>query len=318
MTDPLPHWRAGAAKDAIMDFVRAVTDEGGPGAVPPEDRIAVFDNDGTLWCEKPIPIQLDFILRRLAAMAEQDPDLTTRQPWQSACTKDYHWIDDVITRHYHGDDAGVKVLLGGILTAFADVSVEEFEAHADRFLRATEHPTLGRTYLACSYVPMVELLGYLEANAFSNYIVSGGGRDFMRPISHDVYGIARQRVIGSSATLTWRDDGPGGTIIHQPELDVLVDGAAKPVRIWNRVGRRPLLAAGNSNGDIPMLKFAERPDRPSLRLLICHDDAAREFDYTAGAEQAIALADTQGWNSVSIHNDWETVFSHPVSQEDRT
>jgi hypothetical protein len=155
---------------------------------------------------------------------------------------------------------------------------------------------------------MVELLGYLEANGFTNYIASGGGRDFMRPISQEVYGVPRQRVIGSSATLAWQPDEGGGRIIRKPELDVLDDGPAKPVRIWSRVGRRPLLAAGNSNGDLPMLAFAQQPGRPSLRLLVLHDDPEREFDYTTGAERALEEAEAQGWTVVSIKNDWVTVF----------
>jgi phosphoserine phosphatase len=306
--DPLPSWREGASKQAILDFVREVTTEGGTDAVPPHERVAVFDNDGTLWCEKPMPIQLDFILRRLVVMAEQDPALRTRQPWQAAYDRDYGWLGEVITKHYHGDDSDLPVLAAGVLQAFAGITVEEFEAHADRFLRNTEHPTLGRTYLACGYAPMVELLGYLEAGGFRNYIASGGGRDFMRPISQELYGVPRQRVIGSSVSLAWNDDGRGGTIVHKPEVDVLDDGPEKPVRIWCRVGRRPLLAAGNSNGDIPMLAFAEQPGRPGLRLLVLHDDPDREFDYLVGAEQALQQANTNGWTVVSITNDWTTVF----------
>jgi FMN phosphatase YigB (HAD superfamily) len=172
-----------------MDFVQRVTTEGGADAVPPPERVAVFDNDGTLWCEKPMPIQLDFILRRLVVMADQDPALRTRQPWQAAYTRDYGWLGEVITKHYHGDDHELPVLAAGVLQAFGGISVEDLEAQADRFLRGTQHPTLGRTYLACGYRPMVELLGYLDANGFRNYIASGGGRDFMRPISQEVYGV---------------------------------------------------------------------------------------------------------------------------------
>ena len=289
--DPLGSWREGATKQAILDFVQRVTSDGGSDAVPPEERVAVFDNDGTLWCEKPMPIQLDFVLRRLVVMADQDPALRTRQPWQAAYTRDYGWLGEVITKHYHGDDSELPVLAAGVLQAFAGVTVEDFEAQADGFLRTTPHPTLGRPYLACGYVPMVELLGYLAANGFRNYIASGGGRDFMRPISQEVYGVPRQRVIGSSVSLAYQADEHGGRIVHQPELDVLDDGPAKPVRIWSRVGRRPLLAAGNSNGDIPMLQFAERPDRPSLGLLLLHDDPAREFDYVVGAEHQGRLDD---------------------------
>jgi phosphoserine phosphatase len=306
--DPLGSWREGASKRAILDFVQRVTTEGSPELVPPSERVAVFDNDGTLWCEKPMPIQLDFLLRRLVVMADQDPALRTRQPWQAAYTRDYGWLGEVITKHYHGDDRDLPVLAAGVLQAFAGVTVEEFEAQADRFLRGTQHPTLGRGYLACGYAPMVELLGYLEAAGFRNYIASGGGRDFMRPISQEVYGVPRQRVIGSSVSLAWNDDGHGGTIVHKPEVDVLDDGPEKPVRIWSRVGRRPLLAAGNSNGDIPMLAFAGQPGRPGLRLLVLHDDPDREFDYLVGAEQALQLASTRGWTVVSIKDDWATVF----------
>ena len=293
-SDPLPSWQEGASKQAILDFVRRATTDGSPDFVPPPERVAVFDNDGTLWCEKPMPIQLDFILRRLVAMAEQDPELRDRQPWKAAYTKDYGWLGGVVTKHYHGDDSELPVLAAGILQAFAGITVEDFEAQADSFLRSAQHPTLGRGYLACGYRPMVELLGCLEANGFTNYIASGGGRDFMRPISQEVYGIPRQRVIGSSVSLAYQQDKGGGRIVRKPEADVLDDGPAKPVRIWSRVGRRPLLAAGNSNGDIPMLAFAEQPGRPGLRLLVLHDDPTREFDYTAGAEQALQMARTRG------------------------
>jgi phosphoserine phosphatase len=306
--DPLPSWREGATKRAILDFVQRVTTEGGTDAVRPEERVAVFDNDGTLWCEKPMPIQLDFILRRLAAMAEQEPELRTRQPWQAAYTRDYGWLGQVVNRHYEGDDRELPVLAAGVLQAFAGITVEDFEAQADRFLRSTQHPTLGRGYLACSYRPMVELLRYLEANGFGSYIASGGGRDFMRPISQEVYGVPRERVIGSSTSLAYEHGEGGGRIVRRPELDVLDDGPAKPVRIWSRVGRRPLLAAGNSNGDLPMLMFAEQPGRPGLHLLVLHDDPEREFDYTTGAEQALEQARASGWTVVSVRDDWTTVF----------
>ena len=291
-----------------MEFVQRVTGEDSLDLMAPEDRVAVFDNDGTLWCEKPMPIQLDFILRRLASMADQDPELRTRQPWQAAYTRDYGWLGAVITKHYHGDDRELPVLAAGILQAFGGITVEDFEGQADAFLRSAQHPTLGRGYLACSYRPMVELLEYLEANGFANYIASGGGRDFMRPISQEVYGIPRERVIGSSTALAWEPGEGGGRIIRKPEVDVLDDGPAKPVRIWSRVGRRPILAAGNSNGDLPMLQFAAHPGRPGLRLLVLHDDPEREFDYTTGAERALEEAERRGWTVVSVNRDWATVF----------
>jgi len=306
--DPLTTWKDSPSKEAIVDFVRRVCGEQGSQAVPVEERMAVFDNDGTLWCEKPMPIQLDFILRRLVEMAEAQPGLRERQPWKAAYDRDYGWLGAAMTEHYAGDDAKVRMLAGGILAAWEGISVEDFEEQSDAFLRSAQHPTLRRGYLECAYAPMVELLGYLEANGFSNYIASGGGRDFMRPITQDVYGIPRQRVIGSSAALAYTDDERGGTITHKAEADYLDDGPEKPVRIWSRTGRRPLLAAGNSNGDIPMLRFAFHDDKPTLRLLILHDDREREFDYIAGAEQALQRAQDDGWTVVSINNDWTTVF----------
>jgi phosphoserine phosphatase len=303
----LSAWRDGAAKEAIIEFVERVCTDG-PDAVALEQRIAVFDNDGTLWCEKPMPIQLDFILRRLVAMATDMPELRERQPWKAAFERDYGWLAKVMAEHYAGDDTSVRTLGGGILAAYEGISVEDFEAQSDEFLRSAQHPTLGRGYLETAYAPMVELLGYLEANGFSNYIASGGGRDFMRPISEDVYGIPRDRVIGSASTFEYTSDDRGGTITHKAEADYLDDGPQKPIRIWSRTGRRPLLAAGNSNGDIPMLDFTQHPDKPTLRLLVLHDDANREFDYMSGAEQALERADAAGWTVVSVRNDWATVF----------
>jgi len=304
MTGVLAGWNDGAAKNAIVAFVERTVAAG----VPPEERVAVFDNDGTLWCEKPLPIQADFILRRLYAMAEVDPDLRDRQPWKAAYERDYGWLGKVLAEHYAGDETNVRTLLAGVLAAFAGISVDDFEAKSDAFLRTVQHPTLGRAYLECAYAPMVELLGYLEANGFTNYIASGGGRDFMRPISQEVYGIPRERVIGSATALEYTSNGDGGTITHKPEADYLDDGPQKPIRIWSRVGRRPLLAVGNSNGDIPMLEFTRHPHQPSLGVLILHDDGEREFDYTSGAEDALARADASGWTVASIKNDWATVF----------
>jgi phosphoglycolate phosphatase-like HAD superfamily hydrolase len=304
----LSSWRDGPTRQAIVEFVEGICGEDGSAAVPVEERVAVFDNDGTLWCEKPMPIQLDFILRRLVQMAKAQPELRERQPWKAAYERDYGWLSSLMAEHYAGNDTNVRTLAAGILTAYAGISVEDFEQQSDAFLRSAQHPSLGRGYLECAYAPMVELLGYLKANGFSNYIASGGGRDFMRPVSQDMYGIPRERVIGSSTTFAYTSDGPGGTITHKPEADYLDDGPEKPVRIWNRTGRRPLLAAGNSNGDAAMLEFTHHADKPTLRLLVLHDDAEREFDYTTGAEQALKQAKTAGWTVISMKNDWATVF----------
>ena len=304
----LSSWRAGAAKQQIVDFVARVIGDDGSEPVPLEERVAVFDNDGTLWCEKPLPIQFDFILHRLTEMAEADVALRERQPWKAAYERDYAWLSSVITEHYAGDDTKVRVLVAGVVAAHGGIGVEEFERRADEFMRSTHNPKLDRGYLDCAYAPMVDLLGYLAANGFTNYIASGGGRDFMRPISQELYGIPRERVIGSSAALEYTIDDVGGTITRKAEADYLDDGPEKPIRIWSRTGRRPLLAAGNSNGDVPMLDFTQHPDRRSLRLLVVHDDAEREFAYTAGAERALDRAASEGWTQVSIKNDWATVF----------
>ena len=304
---PLPSWNEGAAKAALLEFVASVTR---PGAsfVPPEERLATFDADGTLWCEQPMPVQLDFILRKLAEMATADPKLRAGQPWKAAYEHDYDWLGKVITEHYAGDDTKALAFLAGVSAAYAGSNVEDLVAQANAFLRSTRHPTLGRGYLQTAYAPMVELLGYLEANGFSNHIVSGSGGDFIRPITPELFGVPRERVIGSESALEYASDDKGGTVIHKAALGFLDDGPQKPIQIWSRIGRRPLLAGGNSNGDIPMLDFTQHQDKPSLRLLVLHDDAEREFAYTSGAELALKKAAANGWTIVSMKNDFATVF----------
>jgi phosphoserine phosphatase len=304
----LPAWRQGPTRQSIIDFVRRICGEDGSTAVPREQRVAVFDNDGTLWCEKPMPIQLDFILRRLADMGKADPHLRERQPWKAAVENDFGWFATVMVEHYAGDDTNTQILAAGVLAAHAGISVEAFEEESEAFLRSASHPVLGQAYLDCAYSPMVELLGYLDVHGFTSYIASGGGRDFMRPISQQVYGVPRERVIGSSTTFVYTSDGHRGTITRRPEADYLDDGPEKPVRIWSRVGRRPLLAVGNSNGDTPMLEFSQRADGRTLQMVVLHDDADREFAYTAGAEQALERAKTDGWTVLSMKNDWASVF----------
>ena len=232
MSDPLSTWNDGAAKSAILGFVKQATAE-----LPPEDRVAAFDNDGTLWCEKPMPIQLDFFLRRLVVMAENDTALRDRQPWKAAYERDYAWLARVLEDHYAGDDTNLPVVAGGLLAAYANITVDQFEAEAAAFLSSARHPTLDRGYLECAYAPMVELLGFLRDNGFSNYIASGGGRDFMRPISDQVYGVPREGVIGSAVALAYTPDGQGGAIMRQGAPDYLDDGPEKPVHIWTRTGR---------------------------------------------------------------------------------
>jgi phosphoserine phosphatase len=300
----LPSWNDTRTTQSIVEFVDAAARE-----TPAEERVAVFDNDGTLWSEKPMPIELGFILQRLATMADDDATLREKQPWKAAHEQDHAWLGGVIDKHYAGDDSDVKVLMGGILRAFADQTVDEYASAAKAFLEEAPHPTLGRRLRDCGYVPMVELLRYLEGHGFTCFIASGGSRDFMRVIAGEIYAIPPERVVGSSNGLQYTDDEHGGSLAYLAEPDVFDDGPTKPVRIWSRVGRRPVLAGGNSNGDIPMLRFAGGKGRPALRLLVLHDDAEREFDYVKGAEQALERARAEGWTVVSVKNDWATVFA---------
>ena len=269
----------------------------------------MFDNDGTLWCEKPMPIQLDFIIRRLAEMAQAHPELRERQPWKAVADARLAWFGSLMAEHYAGDDTNVRMLArrnpgrlrrdqrGGLRDAVGHLHPHGRPSHPRPRLPGMRLRADGGTARA-TWTPTDS----------PRYIVSGGGRDFMRPISQDMYGIPRDRVIGSSSTFAYTSNDNGGTITHKPEVDYLDDGPEKPVRIWNRTGRRPLLAAGNSNGDVPMLEFTHHTDKPTLRLLLLHDDAEREFDYTTGAEQALSRAKADRWTVTSIKNDWTTVF----------
>ena len=305
----LDTWNDGPTKSAIVDFVGRITREGSSDFVEPEARVAVFDNDGTLWCEKPAYIQLDFIVRRLAEKAAADASLRDQQPFRAATNGDLDWFGAAITKHYQGDDSDLKTLAGAVMSLHESMTVDEHAALVSAFFAEARHPTLGRSYQNCTYAPMVELLRYLEANGFTCYIVSGGGRDFMRPITSTIYGIPPERVVGSAQGLRFEGRDGHGDLLIKPALDIFDDGPEKPVRIWSRIGRRPILAAGNSNGDDEMLQYSGAPTRPSLRLLVLHDDADREFDYAAGAERALDHAKTYGWTVVSIKNDWATVFS---------
>ena len=292
----------------ILDFVTMVTDEAGSQYVPPEERIAVFDNDGTLWCEKPMYIQLDFLLRKLAAQVEIDPSLQDKQPWKAAREKDFTWLGESVTKHYQGDDTNLHVLLKGILSLSQDQPVAQIETQAKVFVYSERHPTLGNLYKDCVYKPMLELLNYLEDHGFTNYSVSGGGRDFMRGFASELYGVQRQRVIGSTVAYRYLETEGGCEIVQQADMDVIDDGPGKAIQIWNVIGRYPILAAGNSNGDIEMLKFAQASGKPYLNLLLLHDDSQREFDYQQGAEKALALATDNDWNIISMKEDFNNIF----------
>ena len=312
MTEGLTLWNDGATTTAITDFVARVSDEDGPDYVPPPERVAVFDNDGTLWCEKPLVIQLDFTVRRFAELAEADPSLRGQQPYRAAYEGDLHWLGAAMIKHYNGDDSDLHLLMGAVTAAFESVTVEDYDRQVAGFFDSAEHPTLKRPYRACGYAPMVELLRYLEAHGFTNYIASGGDRDFMRPVADDLYGIPPERIIGSAIGLTYDAEGGRNQLMYKASMDFFDDGPEKPIRIWSRIGRRPILAFGNSNGDVPMISYAGGDSRPALRMLLLHDDAEREFDYTAGAEQALEIAGQQDWTVVSMKEDWATTFAEPA------
>ncbi|MFB7892126.1 HAD family hydrolase [Microbacterium sp. NPDC056044] len=307
MSEPLPSWRDTATRAAIFDFVAAVTAEGGPDFVPPDARVAVFDNDGTLWTEKPMPTQLHYLLQQWKAQAAADPSLADRQPFRAAASGDLAWLGQAVDKHYAGDDSDLGLLIAAVSESSAGASVEEYEASVAAFYRDARHLSLGSSYAHTVYQPMVELIRYLEAHGFTAYIVSGGDRDFMRPMTQDYYGIPAERVVGTGMGLEY--DADDNVVRYTSKLAFFDDGPEKPVRIWMRVGRRPILAVGNSNGDIPMLRFAQGNARSLALLVHHHDDAGRgDVPYDKGAEQALAAASVHGFTVVSVRDDWSEVF----------
>ena len=290
MDEVLRSWNDGPAKTAILEFVASV-DEPGPGFVPAAERVATLDNDGTLWCEKPLYVQADFIMRRWRAMVEADPAKGNEQPYKALVENDRVWLASLLDH--------VPELIKGVTEAYDGITVEAFEEAVQSFFATATHPTLGVPYTQVAYRPMLELLELLQANEFSVYICSGGGRDFMRPVSMQMYGVERDHVIGSATTLAYRDGAVYRTSDVEQPID---DGLGKPVHIWMRVGRPPIFAAGNADGDVPMLESAR------FALLLRHDDAAREFAYDAGAERALAEARVRGWTVASMAHDFATVF----------
>ena len=286
----LPSWNDGPARDALLEFVGSVA---APGSayVPPAERVAAFDNDGTLWCEQPMYAQADFVVRRFKEMVRADPSLATRQPYKAAAEDDIAWIQDIYAHEAE--------LLQGLTEAFCGITADAFEAAARAFFTTAAHPTLGVPYTQTAYKPMRELVDLLTAHDFRVFICSTGGRDFMRVISDATYGIPRDRVIGSAPILEYRDGNLYRTsAMEQP----IADGPGKVVHIWARTGQFPLLAGGNSDGDMDMLACAR------LGLLLRHDDAERETAYDAGSEQALAIAAERGWTVVSMKRDFATVF----------
>ena len=308
MINELPSWNEGPTRRAIAEFVARVTDPSSPDFVAPESRIATFDNDGTLWCERPFA-QAEFVMGQLREAAELDPTRRETQPWRMAVEGDPSWLNAAIVKHYEGDDSDVAALLSGIADSFAGITVEEFCRQAETYFERELHPIYGCSYLETAYAPMIELLDYLEAHSFTNYVVSGGGRDFMRPITERVYNIPPERVIGSASGVSFQVDESGAHLMREPTIEFLDDGPQKPILIWDRTGRRPILTGGNANGDVPMFQFAGGEELPAFRLLVHHDDDAREVAYDAGAEEALRMAEQEEWTMVSMRDDWRRVFT---------
>jgi phosphoserine phosphatase len=263
----------------------------GDSFVPPAERVATFDNDGTLWCEKPAYVQADFLVRRLHQMAQEDPSLRDTQPWKASWEGDREWLSAVYDH--------VPELIDGVTRAYEGIATTEFEAAVRTFFDTVQHPTLGLPYTKLAYAPMVELIRLLEDNDFTVFICSAGGRDFVRVVGQEIYGLGRDRVIGSATTLEYRDGAVYRTRGVEQPID---DGAGKPIHIWARTGRAPLFAGGNADGDREMLESA------GFRLLVHHDDAAREFAYDTGAEKVLAQADVDGWTIVSMRKDFKRIF----------
>jgi phosphoglycolate phosphatase-like HAD superfamily hydrolase len=297
----LASWPDTATTRAILEFVAAATREGDLGYIPPAERIVVFDNDGTLWTEKPMPVQLDFIVRGFAAAADRDPALRERQPYKAAHEGDLSWMGRAMVKHYQGDDGDLKLLIAALSEGAAGVEVEAYADQVTAFFEEAEHPKLGRPYRECGFAPMVALLRYLEANGFLTFIVSGGDRDFMRPAAEVIYAIPRERVVGSGFGTDFVD----GAVVYTSRLESFDDGPQKPQHIWARTGRRPAIACGNSNGDLEMLRFAGGDGKPALRLVVVHDDAEREVDDRGGAEKVLGA----GFTEISMRDDWATVFA---------
>ena len=300
--DPLPSWNEGAHKQAILDFVAAVTDESGDEFVPEAERIATFDNDGTLWTEMPLYFQLLFALDRVRALAPDHPEWQEQQPFAAILANDQEALAKLS-----------KQDVGAVVTAtHTGMTTDEFPQVVKDWISTAKHPRFDRLYTDCVYQPMLELLDYLRANGFQTWIVSGGGVDFMRTFAEETYGIPPAQVIGSSGKVQFelRDGRP--VLVKLAELANYDDKEGKPANIHLHIGRRPILAAGNSDGDQAMLQYTTGADGRRLGVLLDHDDAEREYVYRIGPggrlETALAEAEANGWIVVSMKDDWTRIF----------
>jgi len=302
--DSLPSWNEGPAKQAIVRFVEDVTRKGGDGFVPAAERIAVFDNDGTLWVEQPMYTQFAFALDRIQALAPQHPEWKDQEPFKS-----------VLAGAPQGAMAGgVRAMLELVMATHAGMTTDQFAAVVSDWIGTAKHPRFNRPYTDCVYQPMLELLAYLRANGFKTYIVSGGGVEFMRPWTERVYGIPPEQVIGSSikTELELRDGKP--VIMRLPEMNFINDKEGKPIGIHQHVGRRPIAVFGNSDGDLQMLQWTAAGSGPCLCLLIHHTDAEREWSYDREAavgklDKGLDEARSRGWTVVDMKSDWKLIYA---------
>ena len=301
--DSLPSWNDTAPKKAIIAFVEKVTKEGSPDFVPEPERIATFDNDGTLWAEQPIYFQHTFIFDRIRALAPQHPEWKSKEPFASVLKGD---LKNVLAG---GDEAFLRMFMA----TESGMTSDEFGKVVTDWITTARHPRTQRLYTEMAYQPMLELLGYLRANGFKTYIVSGGGVDFMRPWSEKVYGIPPEQVVGSSikTKLEFREGKP--VLIYVPELDFIDNNDGKPIGIQSRIGRRPIASFGNSDGDLQMMQWTSAGSGPRFCLYVHHTDAKREWAYDResdvgrldkGLDEALA----KGWTVVSMKNDWKIVY----------
>ena len=301
--DPLPSWSDGKAKQAIVAFVAQVTKEGSPDFVPPAERIATFDNDGTLWAEQPMYFQLLFALDRVKTLAPQHPEWQTKEPFASLLKGD---VKGALA-------GGERAMLDIIMATHAGMTTEEFAKIVQEWVATATHPVTKRPYTAMIYQPMLEVLAYLRANGFKTFIVSGGGIEFMRPWVESVYGIPPEQVIGSSIKTKFemRDGKP--VLVRLPEVNFIDDKAGKPVGINAHIGRRPIAAFGNSDGDLEMLQWTTAGKGARLALLVHHTDAGREWAYDRASsigrlDKALDAAQARGWTVVSMKDDWKRIF----------
>ncbi|MGH7242316.1 MAG: HAD family hydrolase [Phycisphaerales bacterium] len=304
--DPLPSWNDTAPKKAILAFVEKVTKEGSPDFVKPEERIATFDNDGTLWCEQPMYVQAAFAIDRIKALAPQHPEWLTQEPFKSVLA------GDIKTALSGGEHAMAEI----VAATHGGMTVADFETIVKDWIASARHPRFKKPYNECIYQPMVELLAYLRANGFKTFIVSGGGADFMRPWTEKAYGIPPEQVVGSRAKSKFEMTDAGPVLQKLPEIDFIDDGPGKPVGINQEIGRRPVLAFGNSDGDLQMLQWTTMNPNPvglRLGLIVHHTDAVREYAYDRDSkigrlDKALDQAPERGWIVVDMKNDWNRVF----------